>query len=225
MGKQRPLLAGSMAVATGAALYRAILRPWMYTWGADDNEISAELPGDELVSANTPRTTRAVTIDAPIRAVWPWLVQIGEDRGGFYSYSVLERAVGAHIHNAHTIHEEWQDVRVGDTVWLAKRYGDVGRQVVAAVEPGSHLVLMSPPDFERVQRGEKASGAWALYLRRKYGWTRLLARGSGGAVGHASFDIPHFIMEQKMMRGIRDRAQRTRRASSQRSVETVLAPL
>jgi hypothetical protein len=137
----------------------------------------------------------------------------------------LERAVGAHIHNAHTIHQEWQDVRVGDTVWLARRYGEVGRQVVAAVEPGSHLVLTSPPDFERVQRGEKASGAWAFYLRRKNGWTRLLARGSGGAVGHASFDIPHFVMEQKMIRGVRDRAQQTRRAPSQRNVETVLAPL
>ncbi|MGX9791176.1 hypothetical protein [Mycobacterium sp. MMS18-G62] len=223
MGKQRPLLAGLMAVASAVTLYRAIVRPWMYTWGADDDEINAELPGDELVSANTPQTTRAVTIDAPIRAVWPWLVQIGEDRGGFYSYSVLERAVGAHIHNAHRIHQEWQDVRVGDTVWLAQRYGDVGRQVVAAVEPGSHLVLMSPPDFERVQRGEKASGAWAFYLRRKNGWTRLLARGSGGVVGHASFDIPHFVMEQKMMRGVRDRAQQTRRESSQRDVETVLA--
>jgi|SRR5215213_9310435 len=225
MGKQRPLIAGIVAVASAVALYRTILRPWMYTWGADDDEITAEFPGDELVAANTPRTTRAATIDAPIRAIWPWLAQIGDDRGGFYSYSVLERAVGAQIHNAHTIHDEWQDLRVGDTVWLARRYGDVGRQVVAAVEPGSHLVLMSPRDFERVQRGEKASGAWAFYLRRRNGWTRLLARGSGGAVGHASFDIPHFLMEQKMMRGVRDRAQQARREPSRRNVETVLTPL
>ena len=51
-----------------------------------------------------------MTIDAPIAAVWPWLAQIGEDRGGFYSYSLLERAVGAHIQNANTVHPEWQDV-------------------------------------------------------------------------------------------------------------------
>ena len=200
-----------MAVIGAVALYRGKLRPWMYTWGADDDEITAELAGDELVAANAPRTTRAVTIDAPICAVWPWLAQIGEDRGGFYSYSLLERAVGAHIHNANTIHSEWQDVRVGDTVWLARRYGDAARQVVAAVDPMSHLVLMAPDDFERVQRGEKASGAWGFYLRRKDGWTRLLARGSGDAVGHASFDILHFVMEQKMMRGLRDRAQETYR--------------
>jgi phage I-like protein len=70
---------------------------------------------------------------------------------------------------------------------------------------------MSPGDFERVQQGNKASGAWGFYLRRKDGWTRLLARGSGGPVGRLMFDVPHFVMEQKMMRGIRDRAEQSRR--------------
>jgi hypothetical protein len=211
MGKQRPWLAGLTAVFGAVALYRMRLRPWMYTWGAGDDEITAVLPGDELVASRTARTTRALTIDAPISAVWPWLAQIGEDRGGFYSYSVLERAVGAHIKNANTVHPEWQDVHVGDTVWLARRYGDAARQVVAAAAPGSHLVLMSPGDFERVRQGKKAAGAWGFYLRRKDGWTRLIVRGSGGAVGHATFDVPHFVMEQKMMRGIRDRAEQSRR--------------
>ena len=200
-----------MAAFGAVALYRMRLRPWMYTWGASDDEITAVLPGDELVSAHTPRTTRALTIDAPIAAVWPWLAQIGEDRGGFYSYSLLERAVGAHIRNANTVHPEWQDVHVGDTVWLARHYGDAAKQVVAAVAPGAHLVLMSPGDFERMQQGMRASGAWGFYLRRKDGWTRLIARGSGGAVGHVTFDVPHFVMEQKMMRGIRDRAEQMRR--------------
>jgi hypothetical protein len=144
-----------MAAIAVVALYRAEVRPRMYTWGADADEVTADLPGDELVSATTPRTTRAVTIDAPIRTVWPWLAQIGENRGGFYSYSMLERAVGAHIHNADVIHSEWQNVRVGDTVWLARRYGDVARQVVAAVQPRSHLVLVAPDDFEKVQRGKR----------------------------------------------------------------------
>jgi hypothetical protein len=183
----------------------------MYSWGARDDEVDTLRPGDELVSAGVPRTTRAVTIDAPVDAVWAWLAQIGEDRGGFYSYSWLERAVGARIHNANTVHSEWQELHVGDTIWLARHYGKKARQVVAAVKPKSHLILMSQEDFDRVQRGEKASGAWAFYLRRENGWTRLLVRGSGGAVGHAVFDIPHFVMEQKMMRGIRDRAQQMRR--------------
>lgn len=195
----------------------------MYTWGARDDEVEAELPGDELVAAATPRTTRALTIDAPVDAVWPWLVQIGEDRGGFYSYSLLERAVGAHIHNAEVIHPEWQQLLVGDSIWLARRYGDSARQMVAAVEPKSHLILMSEDDFKRVQRGEKASGAWGFYLRPEAGWTRLVVRGSGGAVGHAAFDVPHFVMEQKMMRGIRKRAVRTRREQTAATIRKLVA--
>jgi hypothetical protein len=212
MSKQRTLLAGLMVVIGAVAPYRGRLRPWMYRWGADDDEVTGTLPGDDLVAANTPTTTRAVTIDAPIPDVWPWLAQIGEDRGGFYSYSMLERAVGAHIHNANIIHPGWQDIGVGDTVWLARRYGDSARMVVAAVKPNSHLVLTSPDDFERVRHGSKATGTWGFYLREQDGCTRLLMRGSGGAVGHAAFDIPHFLMEQKMMRGIRHRAEQVRRA-------------
>ena len=207
MGKQHGFLAAVMAGVGVIAVYRTHVRPWMYTWGATEHEVAGALPGDELVSPNTPRTTRAITIDAPIDAVWPWLVQIGEDRAGFYSYDWLERAVGTAIHNASSVHPEWQELRVGDTVWLARRYGEAARQVVAAIEPENYLVLMSPADYARVQRGEKATGAWAFHVRRTGSWTRLLARGSGDVVGHALFDIPHFVMEQKMLRGIRDRAQ------------------
>jgi hypothetical protein len=211
MDTQRTLLAGLMAGIGAIALSRGPLERWISRWGADDQEITAVLPGDELVAAGAPRTTRALTIDAPVEMVWPWLAQIGEDRGGFYSYSWLEKAAGAHIHNANTVHPEWQNIRVGDTVWRARRYGDRARQVVVALTPESHLVLMSPDDFRCVQRGEKASGAWTFCLRRQIGWTRLIVRGSGGAIGHSFFDIPHFAMEQKMMRGIRDRAERARR--------------
>ena len=83
--------------------------------------------------------------------------------------------------------------------------------MIAAVKPKSHLVLTSPDDFRRVRRGEKASGAWTFCLRQQIGWPRLIVRGRGGAVGHSVFDIPHFVMEQKMMRGIRDRAVQARR--------------
>jgi hypothetical protein len=206
MGKQRPLLAAAMAAAGVVGLYRWVVQPRMYNWGATAEEITAVLPGDELVEPGGPRTTRAVTIDAPPEAVWPWLAQIGEDRGGFYSYDWLERLAGAKIHNAQAVHPEWQDLGVGDTVWLARRYGQSGSQVVAAVEPNSHLVLMSAADFDRVKRGEKAFGSWAFYLRPHNGGTRLLARGTGGTAGTVSFDIPHFVMERGMLRGIRDRA-------------------
>jgi hypothetical protein len=203
-----------MAVVAVVAFYRGRLRPWMYCWGSTDDEVTEALPCDELVEDGARRSTRGVVIDAPPAEVWPWLAQIGEDRAGFYSYSLLERAVGAKIHNVDVVHPEWQDVNVGDTVWLARRYGKQASMVVAAVEPASHLVLMSPSDFDRVQSGKKAAGAWAFYLRPTDGRTRLLIRGSGGAVGHFVFDVPHFVMEQKMMRGIRSRVERSRQDAS-----------
>jgi hypothetical protein len=213
MSKQRPWLAAVLAMVEAAAVYRGYVRPWMYGWGATAAEAAADLPGDELVEPDARRTTRAIGIAAPVERVWPWLAQIGEDRGGFYSYSLLERAVGANIHNAATVHAEWQDLRVGDTVWLARRFGERARQVVAAVEPRSHLVLVSGADFERIALGERATGSWSLHLLTRGAGSRLIIRGSGGAVGHAVFDVPHFIMERAMMLGIRRRAERPQAAA------------
>jgi hypothetical protein len=214
MSKTRGWLAAAMAGVAIAALYRERLRPWMYTWGAEDDEVVGALPGDEMFVADVPRTTRGLTIEASPNWVWPWLVQIGDDRAGFYSYSLLERLAGAKIHNADAVHQEWQDVRVGDTVWQARRYGEYARLVVAAVEPHSYLMLTSPSDFTLLLAGERASGGWSFHLRPVAAGTRLVVRGSGGPVGHATFDVPHFVMEQKMMRGIRSRAQRSQSHAS-----------
>lgn len=178
----------------------------MYTWGATPEEIVGTLPGDELTVSPFPRTTRAIWIPASPHAVWPWLAQIGEDRGGFYSYSWLERAVGADIHNTDLVHLEWQRLHVGDTVWLARRYGEWACQIVAEVEPGSHLVMVSRPDFACLQEGRKARGTWSFVLLPADGGVRLVARGCGGLAGHFWFDIPHFVMERRMMQGIRERA-------------------
>lgn len=181
----------------------------MYFWGAREDEVAADLPGDQLVASGVPRTTRAITISAPPHTVWPWLAQLGEDRGGFYSYSLLERLVGADIHNADVIHPEWQQLNVGDSIWLARRYGSSARQIVSAVQHDSHLTLTSVDDFQRVRSGRLASGAWSFVLVAEGSATRLVVRGSGPPVGHFWFDIPHFVMEQKMMRGIRRRVHRT----------------
>ncbi len=208
MGRQRFGVAVAVAAVWLAAVYRGWVQPWIYTWGARPEEIVGALPGDELIASAIPRTTRAIWIPASARAVWVWLAQIGEDRGGFYSYSWLERAAGADIHNADHIHLEWQRLHVGDTIWLARRYGDSACQMVADVQPGSHLVMVSRPDFARLQEGRKARGTWSFALLPGDGGVRLVARGCGGFVGHFWFDIPHFVMERRMMQGIRDRAVR-----------------
>jgi hypothetical protein len=200
--------AGIVAGIAAAVAYRARVRPWLIRWGATDDEVGGVLPGDELVERSGPRTTRAISVAAPPDAVWPWLVQIGEDRAGFYSYAWLERLAGCHMHNASSIHPEWQRVEVGDTVWLARRYGELGRQVVAVLEPERAFVMVSPADFEAIGEHRPASGSWGFFLApTPDGGTRLLARGSGGAVGTFVFDVAHFVMEQKMMRAIKARAE------------------
>jgi hypothetical protein len=196
------------AVAGGFAYHRRV-RPWLVRWGATDEEVARELPGDELVEGDGPRTTRAVTVDAPAATVWPWLAQIGEDRAGFYSYAWLERLAGCRMHNAQAVHDEWQHREAGETVWLAQRYGELGRQVVARLDPGRVLAMVSPPDYDRIVAGGCARGAWTFVLEpAPGGTTRLIARGSGGAVGTFLFDAAHFVMEQKMLRVIKDRAER-----------------
>ncbi len=204
------LAAAGVATAVLAAVYVRRVEPWFRRWGATDDEISSRLPVDELVEVGTRSMTRAITVHAPLEDVWPWLVQIGQDRAGFYSYTWLENLVGADMHNARCVHPEWQSRRRGDSVWLAKdaRYHERGRQIAAIVEPSRALVLVSPGDWERLDRGERATGAWGFFLQPCGGaFTRLVIRSSGGAVGTHLFDALHFLMEQKMMRGLRDRVE------------------
>ena len=115
-GRRPPLV----AVAGVAALvgYVGGFRPWTRRWGATAEDVTRSLPGDELVPDPGVTMTRAVTIDAPVAGVWPWLAQIGQDRGGFYSYEWLENLAGCRLRNADRVHPEWQQRDIGDTVLL-----------------------------------------------------------------------------------------------------------
>jgi hypothetical protein len=199
----------ALAATALAVAYVRRVEPWFRRWGATDDEVAGTLPVDELVTPGVRTTTRAITVHAPVEDVWPWLVQIGQDRAGFYSYTWLENLVGAGMHNASTVHPEWQVRRSGDTVWLANtaRWGERGRQIAAQVAYPGALVLVSPADWSRLQRGERASGAWSFFLVPRGDTTRFLIRSSGGAVGTHLFDALHFLMEQKMMRGLRARVE------------------
>ncbi len=203
-------VSGALAGAVLVVAYRSRVEPWLRSWGATAAEDACALPVDTLVDPGVDHVTRAITVHAPIDDVWPWLAQIGQDRAGFYSYSRLENLVGAGMHNAAAIHPEWQHREEGDSVWLAseRRWGDRGRQLAAIVDAPHALVLVSPDDWARLQRGERAHGAWGFFLEPHGDFrTRLLVRSSGGPVGTHLFDLVHFVMEQKMMRGLRDRAE------------------
>jgi hypothetical protein len=213
----RRLVVLATAVAAAAVAYAAAVRPWHLTWGATDDEGTAALPGDDLIPVPDLISTRAITVAAPATDVWPWLAQIGQGRGGFYSYDLLENLVGrCDIHSADEIVDEWQAVAAGDAVRL---HPDVAL-TVARVEPGRALVLQggvpvtgagrpeadaaeAPFDFTwAFTLADAPGGGTRLLARERYAYTRPWARAVVEPVEAVSF-----VMTQKMLRGIRDRAE------------------
>jgi hypothetical protein len=185
------------------------LRARQLRWGATHEEVDVALPGDELVPDADLTATRAVTVGAGADAVWPWIAQLGQGRGGFYSYDFLENLVGCDIHSADRIVPEWQSIDVGDEVNLHPGVG----LIVAVVEPGRALVLRggipmartpSPYEFTWafVLRGQP-DGTTRLLVRERYGYSRRWA-----PVLVEPVEFISFVMSRRMLRGITDRAER-----------------
>jgi hypothetical protein len=105
----RPIALGTVTVVAAA-----VLRAWQRRWGATDDEVNRTLPGDDLISHADLTATRAITIHTTAAQVWPWIAQLGQGRGGFYSYDFLENLVGCDIHSADRIVPEWQRIDIGD---------------------------------------------------------------------------------------------------------------
>lgn len=141
--RARTAAAGIAASAAAAAIvYRRVIEPWHQRWGAIDDEVAAELPGDDLVPEPASQITRAITIAAPPAAVWPWLVQIGADRAGFYSYDWLENLFGLRIHSADRIVDDWQELAVGDFVAASRsRSGEHAAQLMRRVDRSARCGL------------------------------------------------------------------------------------
>ena len=203
---------GVVAVGVGALL---LTRRMTQTWGTRDDEHEDALPGDELVPGARVVATRAVTVDAPPRDVWPWLVQLGQGRGGFYSYDALENLVGLGIHSADAVEERWQGLAVGDDVHLAEQVA----LRVARLETDDHLVLLGAPEPGEPDVMPFAF-SWAFVVRPLAPdtgtvRTRLLVREryrAANPVARARIELVQplsFLMSQKMLRGVRDRAERT----------------
>ncbi|WP_225317736.1 MULTISPECIES: hypothetical protein [Haloferax] len=134
-------------LALVGAAYWTVVRPRMLNWGATPTEVRRPLAGDALLPEPDGESTMALTIDAPPEDIWPWLRQLGQGRGGFYSYEWAENLVGLDIHNADEIIPEYQDIALGDEVRLGnpERYPDTKLEV-AAISPERALVLQSPED-------------------------------------------------------------------------------
>jgi hypothetical protein len=202
---------GAITAAGAAAAYPLVARPRHLGWGATGRESGASLAGDELLAHADLTATRAITIRASADQVWPWIAQLGQGRGGFYSYDLLENLAGCDIHSADRIVPEWQDIAAGDEVRLAPELA----LVVASVEPGRSLVLRggiplgnaaSPYDFTWAFALEDApDGTTRLLVRERYAYTRPWAWLIVEPAEAASF-----VMSQKMLRGIRVRAERPR---------------
>lgn len=210
-----PLFPGS-ALLTILPLYLLAIRPWMLHWGATAAEVTGPWPGDELIATPGLASTRALTIQAPPAVVWAWLAQMGQDRAGTYSYNSLEHLMGIDTLNIDWIIPRFQQIAVGDQIRMATaaRFGGHGPGIVIALEPERTLVLghgvekqgsttpratwaflLSPIDDDRTRFIIRARVAGHLPLAEK--------------VAGYLVEPAHFLMERRMMLGIRQRADTT----------------
>jgi hypothetical protein len=233
--RMRLFLIGT-AIGTITAIAVTGARRWWHSWGVDPDEAARPLPGDDIVANAIGGETRGITIDAPPEAVWPWLLQMGYGRAGWYSYDQLDQRG----RSADDIDEAWQALAVGDVVPTHPG----GGFEVARIEPGHALVLRSDTalvtaqaeaaqatatGLETATPGVKLSGAmlsgtpqqfaasWAFILEPLDGGrTRLIERfrvwfgteqpGSRLVMPFLGFGV--FVMMQKQMVGLRERAER-----------------
>jgi hypothetical protein len=209
-------------VATIGA-YQCLFRPWHVRWGAHDDEVERELPGDEMVPNANYQSTRAITISSRPEQIWPWLVQMGQGRGGFYSYAALENLIGLRLENANRIVPEWQKLAVGDIIALEPRGSGF---TVAGLAPIQHILLFSDltgPEpgvpWPGTQNAESAS-TWLFMLAPiDQHRTRLIVRWRARFLGWKTchplgilvglmLEPMEFVMERRMLLGIRSRAER-----------------
>jgi hypothetical protein len=194
------------------AAFGTVFRRASLGWGASGEEIDATLPGDELLSQVDLCATRAVTIQAAPAEVWPWIAQLGQGRGGFYSYDFVENLVGCDIHSADSIVQQWQGIAVGDQLNLAPTVA----LTVARVDPGRALVLRGGIPAS-VTRSSPYDFTWAFVLRPASGGTTRLVVRERYAYAHRwvaavvePVEVVSLIMSRRMMHGIRQRSERHR---------------
>ncbi len=194
------VILGLLVVVIVAA---ALLTPWMDRWGATDAEVVKRFPGDELVQAPLSQVTRAVTVQAAPEQIYPWIVQLGADKGGMYSYTALEGLIRCPQVNADRIHPEWQNLKVGDPMNMCPGEFAPPPYIIAQIFPDQAIIM-----------GHQENGAWVdLYQfiiePQPDGASRLILRTRTNMVG-GFWTVIHpgvFFMERGMLLGIKSRAE------------------
>lgn len=208
---------GTAAAAVGA--YLRFIRPLYRRWGATDEDIARVMPGDDIVEHPDMVETFAITIQARPADIWPWLVQIGYQRGGMYSYTWLEKLMGVPMSNADRILPEFQELHVGDVI----AYGPQGPFLPVREVLPNHVLMLG--GYDPVKGG--GTTTFALYeldqehtrlvMRCRTHWPNWTLRGilaqppSGQRLRdlllYLFFEPGQFIMMRKMLLGIKQRAE------------------
>ncbi len=214
-GWRRRAMAVLWSLALGLFAYAGALRAIHLGWGATPEERQRELPGDEFVRGAQYRSTRAISIRATPEQVWPWVAQLGWGRGGLYSYEWLENLCGCRMKNANAIVPEWQDVKPGDAFRMDPRIPPLK---IALVDPPHALVIRGAPTSDAARQA-LPSVAWQFVIEpAPQGESRLIVRWQSvlppgflmELFNKTLLEPIHFIMEERMLRGIRDRASGAR---------------
>ncbi|MGH2911384.1 MAG: SRPBCC family protein [Solirubrobacteraceae bacterium] len=189
----------ALPLVSVALAYYTVLRRPILTWGATDAEALAHLPGDELLEDADGISTRAITIDAPAAAIWPWLAQMGPaPRGGAYTYDWIENLLGLHMHSVDRVLSEFQNPQVGDTIGFG-----ANRMSLERVE-AEHVLAW---------RSQDTNWVWTFVLEERDGVTRLISRNRfrlpslAARIGMVPMEPASLLMERKMLSGIKERAE------------------
>jgi hypothetical protein len=206
--KVMAILAGLVVLAV---ILTAALTPWMDRWGAREDEIAASFPGDDLLAEPALFLNRAVTVNATPEEIYPWIVQLGADKGGMYSYTRLETLLRCSQVNADRIHPEWQGLEVGDEMKMCATQPAPPPYIIAQIDPNRAVVM-----------GHKEDGKWVdvwafIIVPQEDGTSRLITRTRTMATG-GFWTIIHpgiFVMERGMLLGIKERAEQMAESSAQ----------
>jgi len=194
------LLVTAGTLIGGAALYRSLLRGPILTWGATRDEARGRLPGDELLKDADGTATRAITIDAPPAAVWPWIAQMGPSpRGGAYTYDWIENLLGLNMHSVNHVLPEFQHPQVGDGFG----YG-----------PNEMSFRVVEPEHVLAAQSKDGNWVWTFVIEETHdGKTRLISRNRfrlpkvKDKIGMIPMEAASLLMERRMLYGIKQRAE------------------